>query len=120
MIGIVLSLGGDVAEVRIDGNSLTFRGNGSPNFATIEGLKLDKEGTLKEFPDLKDKENWKQIAIERFKEHFKKLETEREKVEYVINDLKKFGWVLEAIQKAGHRLQRIKQGGKNGSRRITL
>ena len=120
MIGIILSLGGDVAEVRINGNSLTFRSNGSPNFSTIDGLKLDKTGTLKEFPDLKDKENWRQIAIERFKEYFKKLETEIEKTKYVINDLKKFGWKPIALQRAGHRLQRIKQGGTNGNRRTTL
>ena len=53
---------GEPINVIVDGNNMFFHDiNGM--ITTIEGLKLDKVGTLKEFPDLKDKEECKKIAI---------------------------------------------------------
>ena len=34
----------------------------------ISGMRLDYDGVIKEFPDLKDKEDWKQEAVKRFKD----------------------------------------------------
>jgi hypothetical protein len=108
MIGIIFSLGGDVMEIRIDGNEIYFRSNQSPQFATLEGLQLNKEGVIKEFPDLKDDEEWRTKAIARFKKHFRERESEREKVIYVIQDLIKFGWIPIAGQRKGFRVEKVK------------
>ena len=93
MIGIVFSYINDVVEVRIDGDNCLFRtGQYGGAFVPIEGLKLDKNGVLKEHPDLKDNNDWNKIAIERF----------------IINELKKVGYKPMAKQKNGFRIQKIK------------
>ena len=109
MIGIVFSYINDVVEVRIDGDNCLFRtGQYGGAFVPIEGLKLDKNGVLKEHPDLKDNNDWNKIAIERFKEYMKQIKTEDEKADYIINELKKVGYKPMAKQKNGFRIQKIK------------
>lgn len=109
MIGVVLAFGSEVIEVRVEGNSVYFRNAaGSGTFATINGLKLDKLGVLREFPELKDNSEWQNIARERFKERIKSYNTEMEKVNYVMEDLKKYGYVPMYIQRQGHRTRKIK------------
>lgn len=103
MIGIIFEFGGDTVEVRIDNSSCFFRTSQLQRFATIDGLKLDKVGVIKEFPDLKDNEDWRKIAIERFKNKMKKMNTEKERVEYVIKDLISFGYKPLYLQREGHR-----------------
>ena len=92
MIGIVFNFGSDVVEVRIKDNNLFFRTSQFQNFGDIDGIKLNKVGVLKEFPDLKDNEDWQSIARNRFKDKIKTMKTEREQVEYVKEDLQKFGY----------------------------
>jgi len=75
----------------------------SQMITTIEGIKLDKSGVIKEFPDLKDDEEWRKKSIERLKEHMKKYETEQEKLDYVKLELIKFGWKPLYSQIAGFR-----------------
>lgn len=106
MIGVIFQFHDEFVDVRINGNEIYFRKNGI--FSTIEGLKLSRHGVIKEFPDLTDNEDWKFQAIQRFKENFKSLKTEKEKVEYVVEDLKKFGYKPVAFQKQGFRAKRIK------------
>ena len=77
-------------------------------FAPIEAIKLDKQGVIKEFPDLKDNEDWKEIATKRFKEKLKKMKTEQERIDYVIEDLRKFGYKPLYLNKQGHRPKRIR------------
>ena len=72
-------------------------------FTTIEGLKLDKFGVEKEFPDLKGNENWKAEAIKRFKEKIKQMDNETQRIEYIKNELTKFGYVPLYLNKQGHR-----------------
>jgi hypothetical protein len=109
MIDVIFMLGGDHIFVRVIGNNIKFSNSSQGNlFASIEGMKLSKAGVIKEFPDLKDNENWKLIAIERFKEKIKECKTENEKVEYIIKDLSKFGYKPLYKKKAGFRTERIK------------
>lgn len=99
-------LGVDNIEVVVDGNNLYFYKDGT--ITTIEGLKLDKTGTLKQFPDLKDKEDWRKIAIERLKNHIKKMKNEKEKIYYIKDELEKYGYTALFLQKAGWRPEKFK------------
>jgi len=108
MIGVIFMFAGEMLEVRVNGNDVIFRSGPNPIWATIEGLQLSKAGVIKEFPDLKDQVNWKEQAIERFKDKIAGFSTEQEKVNYIIEDLKQYGYVPKYTQKGGHRPQRIK------------
>ena len=70
---------------------------------TLEGLRLDKSGSLKEFPDLKDDDDWKKKTIERLKEKMKSFNTEMEKMEYVKSELNKHGYKPLFFQRGGFR-----------------
>lgn len=99
-----MGFGDEVIEIRIIGTNVVFRTNkfGS-QFTDISGLRLSHSGVIKEFPDLKDNNEWRKIACERFKDKIKKLNSEKERINYIIEDLTKFGYVLRYIQKKGHR-----------------
>lgn len=101
MILGTFKLGSDIQEVIIRGNELMFTQDGI--ITTIEGIKLDKSGVLREFPDLKGKEDWRKLAIKRFKEHIKKMPNEMEAMTYVKNELIKQGYSPLFYQRAGHR-----------------
>jgi hypothetical protein len=103
MIGIIFQFGTEIVEVRVKDNNVFFRVYPSTNFGDIDGLKLDKGGVIKEFPDLKDKEDWQKIARDRFKEKIKSMKTEEEQIKYIIEDLQKFGYVPKYLQKSGYR-----------------
>ena len=108
MIGLIFQFGNEFVEVRINGIDITFRNNQYAGaFVPIENLRISKEGCLKEFPDLKDREDWKIETIKRFKEKIKKYNNEEERINYIIEDLKKFGYIPYAKQKAGHRVEKI-------------
>lgn len=109
MIDLLFYYGTEIVFVRIKGFNVTFSTSMQPNyFADIKGLKLDKEGTIKEFPDLEYRTDWKDIAIKRFKEHLQSLEGEEQVCEYVINELRKKGYIPKYKQKQGFRRQIIK------------
>ena len=106
-IKLTLKLGGEIINVIIDGNVLMFvDSNGT--LTTLEGLKISKGGVIKEHPDLEENPEWRKIAIERLKEHMKNLETEERKVEYVKNELVKFGYYPLYKQRAGFRPEKFK------------
>ena len=102
-IGVVFSFGTEHIEVRIQDSNIFFRTSQFMQFGDIDGIRLDKTGTLKEFPDLKDNKEWEKIARERFKQKMKTFNTEMERVKYVILDLSKFGYKPEFLQRAGFR-----------------
>lgn len=108
MIGVVFQFGSEFVEVRVKDNGVYFRTSQFTNFATIDGIKLSKSGVIKEFPDLKDNDDWQNIARERFKGKIKQMKTEREKTDYIINDLKKFGYVPLYEQPQGFRPKKLK------------
>jgi len=100
-------LGGDEVEVIIDESNIMFRDTSSGTTTTIHGLKLSKGGVIKEHPDLKDDDNWRKKAIERLKEHTKKFKTEKDKLNYIVEELSKHGYEPRFFQRAGHRPQKF-------------
>lgn len=108
MIKLTLRLGGENQEVIIRGNELLFFDVSSGMMTSIEGLRLSKSGVLKEFPDLKDSEEWKKIVIERLKTKMKNYKTEVEKMNYVKDELVKQGYEPLFYQRGGFRPQKLK------------
>lgn len=108
MISAMFTFGTDTILVVVKGNEVTF---GNTSFgavmSSIDGLKLSREGAIKEFPDLKDNPNWRNEAIKRFKEKIALLDKEKEILEYVITDLKKYGYVPKYKQVQGFRKEAI-------------
>ena len=107
MIGIIFNFGTEVIEVRIIRSNVFFRNSQLTNFVDISGIKLNKVGVLKEFPDLKDKKNWEEVARTRFKDKIKEYKTERKRANYVIEDLKKFGYKPMYEQVSGFRAKKL-------------
>jgi len=107
MIGVIFMFASDMIEVRVEGNNILFRSGGHLQWATIDGLQMNYEGVCKEFPDLEGMSNWKEQAVERFKDKIASYSKEGEKMEYIIEDLKKHGYIPKYMQKGGHRPQRI-------------
>lgn len=109
MIDIIMEFGGDTILVKVNGNTVELGNTNQGNkLATIEGLQLNKQGVLKEFPDLKDDLDWKPKAIQRFKDKIRSFNTEEERANYVIEDLRKHGYRPKAKQKAGFRVEKIR------------
>lgn len=107
MITATFKLGGEQQSVKIEGNNLLFLDNSSGMVSPIEGIRLSHVGVLKEHPDLEENDDWRNIAIERLKEHVKKLNTEMEKINYVKDELTKFGYEPLFFQRAGFRVRRF-------------
>lgn len=107
MILGTFQIGSEMIEVIIDGGNTMFRDTASGTTTTIHGLKLSKQGVIKEHPDLKDDEEWKVKAIDRLKEHIKKLKTETKKINYIKDELIKHGYEPMFFQRAGHRPQKF-------------
>jgi len=79
---------------------------GSQAYTTaIDGLKLNEEGIIKEFPELKGLpyQEMRAEAIRRFKEKISTMKNEEEIKEYLRNDLREHGYILKVSQKAGFR-----------------
>lgn len=104
MIGVIFQFGDEAIEVRIIDTQVLFRTTTfGMQFTDISGLKLSKEGVIKEFPDLKDDQDWDKKAKTRFKEKIKSLKDENERIKYIIEDLQKYGYKATYLQKAGFR-----------------
>jgi hypothetical protein len=80
-----------------------FQDVGTGMITSVEGLRLSKAGVLKEHPDLKDNPDWKKIAINRLKDHVKSFKNEMNKLNYVKDELNKFGYDALFYQRAGFR-----------------
>lgn len=103
MIKGTFEFGSDVVEAVIDGNNLMFMDVSSGLITSPEGLRIDRNGVIKEFPDLEDDEEWKKKAIERLKEHMKSFDTEDKKLNYIKEELVKNGYDALFKQRAGFR-----------------
>lgn len=107
-VGIIFEYGPDHIFVRVHGNAITFSSHQQQKGgASLQDLKLNKEGVIKEFPDLKDSPLWREEAIYRFKEKIKSLKTEHSKIQYIIGELKPHGYKVIATQKDGFRPVKI-------------
>lgn len=104
MIGIIFQFASEHIQVNIDGTNVLFRTSGTSGaWATIDNLQLNYAGVCREHPDLKDSKDWKEEAIKRFKEKIKNMKTEKERTDYIISDLTKFGYRPLYWQRNGHR-----------------
>ena len=104
MISVTFQFGGDLILIRIRGHDIMFSNTAfGATWAPIDGIKISQIGAHKEFPDLIGNPNWRPIAIQRFKDRIKEMQTEIEVVAYVIEDLKKVGYVPKQMQVEGHR-----------------
>jgi len=104
MIGAIFKFGNETIEVRVVDTQVLFRTSTFGGmFTDISGLKLDKKGAIEENPELKDNPNWKEETIKIFKEKIKKMESEKERIQYIISDLTKYGYKPMYLQKAGFR-----------------
>jgi dynactin complex subunit len=95
--------GSDIIEVIFDGNNVMFMDASSGMITSLEGLRISHDGVVKQFPDLKKREDWKKEAIERLKKHIKKFKNQNDKLNYVKDELVKYGYTPLYKQKAGFR-----------------
>lgn len=104
MIDILFKFGSDVIIVKIEGHKVLFGNTSYGNvLTTIDGLVLSKQGVIKEFPDLENNDDWAIEASKRFKEKIFKMEGEKEIANYIINDLKKYGYIPWKMEENGKR-----------------
>lgn len=108
MIELIFYLGKDIILVRIEGNSVYFSNSEYGQvYSDISGLKLNKEGVIREFPDLKLDLEWREKAIKRFKEHIRSLPNEGSVSDYVIKELRGQGYIPKFRQLKGFRREKI-------------
>lgn len=108
MIEVLMSFGPELVLIKIVGHSIHFGNlNYGGQLATIEGLKLDRAGVEKEFEDLKDKDDWRETAIKRFKTKIRSMNSENEIYDYVVKDLKKFGYTPIKKMIGGRRWEKV-------------
>ena len=109
MISLMFGFGSEKILIIINGNKVEFANTSfGGQKTTIEGLQLSHQGVIKEFPDLAKSENWRKEASFRFNEKVKSFDSEQEVADYLIQDLRKFGYIPEKIQKGGFRIEKIK------------
>ena len=108
MIQAFFRLAGEQIVVEVKGTQITFGDVGHMQLSTIEGLKLDYSGSIREFPDLKDKPNWRLEVIKRFKKKIKDLKSETERIDYIVDELKKQGYNPLYKKRVGFRPKKIK------------
>lgn len=107
-IGIIFQFASELLQVNVDGTNVLFRTSGTNGaWATIDNLKLDYVGVCKEHPDLKSNKDWKEEATKRFKDKIKNMKTEQERVNYILEDLTRFGYKGLYTQKQGWRPVRL-------------
>jgi len=110
MIGVIFQFGSQIVEVRIDGTNCLFRtGQFGGAFAPIDALQLSYDGVIKEFPELKDRKDWKEQAIKRFKDKMNTYKTEEQRIDYIVEDLKKYGYIPLYKQRQGFRIEKFKE-----------
>lgn len=101
-------LGSERIIVRIIRENVLFFDLQNNMMSPLEGLRFSREGAIKEYPDLKDDENWKQKAIQRFTDKIKSLPSETKRMEWIIEEIRKMGYTPLYQQQDGWRLKRIK------------
>jgi len=104
MIEILFELDSEIILVVIRGKEVRF---GSTTYgaqmADISGMKLNYDGVIKEFPDLKNRVDWKEETILRFEDYIKNLKSEEEVSRYIIKELQSHGYKAKTKKRKGHR-----------------
>jgi len=108
MIDLIFNRADEIIFVRIKGNDITFASSATGMlFSTVEGLRFNKPGVIKQFPDLKEDPKWQEIAIARFKDNIKNMSDEDKVSDYIVSDLKKHGYKPMWKKKQGFRREKI-------------
>ena len=107
-VGVLFEYASEPVEVRVEGINIFFKTLQTMGWMTIDNIRLDYAGVVREFPDLKGDDNWKEEAIKRFREKIKELKTEKMRAEYIMEDLKKHGYIPRFMQRKGFRPEAIK------------
>jgi len=109
---LYFKLGGEMIIIDIRGTDLIFTDTNTNQTTTIEGLALKKQGILKQFPDLDGKglsnAELRTEAIKRLKKHIKELGSDDKIKNYLVEELKPSGYVLQMIEKRGFRPEKVK------------
>jgi len=107
MIGVIFSRADEFVEIRINGNTYSYRSTvyGS-QFYPFDTLYLEKEKVISEFPDLKEVKNWRDIAMKRLKETLNSKSSEKEKINYIVTELEKIGYQPLKYQREGERVKK--------------
>jgi len=104
--------GGDMIVVNIDGTNVFFGTTslGVMKFSSIEGIRLSKEGIIKEHPDLEGKDDGfiRKEGVRRFKEHIKKLGNVNRIKDYIIKELEQHGYQIQYVRRDGFRPEKVK------------
>lgn len=109
MINAQFRLANEIIGIIIKQNDLFFQDVGTGAITTIAGLRLSKSGVLIEHPDLKGNPDWRLIAIDRLKEYMRKYNSEMKKLNYIKEELIKFGYIPLHYQRAGFRPKKFKE-----------
>lgn len=108
MIDVIFSLGTEVIMVRVLGFHAFFRTMAfGGQLVPIDNLKLNKVGVIREHPDLENDPEWRTKSIQRFKEHLKKLNSEITRMNYIIDELNKYGYKAIQWHREGHRSKKL-------------
>ena len=108
MIDLIFYYGTEIVFVRVLGTKVTFASSSNGAlYAPLSGLRLNKEGCIKEFPDLIDREDWKDESLKRWQDKIDNLGSEEAVVDFIVEDLKKHGYIPKFKQKQGFRRQKI-------------
>jgi hypothetical protein len=108
MIELMFELGSEIVLVIIKGRDVKF---GSSTYgaamADISGLKLDYRGVIEEFPDLETADDWREQAINRFKEKIASMNSEEDIATYIIKELSSKGYVPKKKRREGFRPENL-------------
>jgi len=109
MIEVLFEFGNEIIIVVIKGKDVKF---GSTTYgaqlADISGMKLNYEGVVEEFPDLKNRLDWEEEAVLRFKDYIMKLNSEEEICNYIIKELESCGYKAKNKKRNGFRPVRLR------------
>jgi hypothetical protein len=104
----VFQSGSERTAIRIIGDNVLFIDLQTNTVAPLEGLKLNRIGVIKEYPDLKDDPEWKQKSIQRFVDKIKALPSETERANWLVEEMKQMNYTPLYQQRDGWRPKRIK------------
>ena len=100
---------GEKVLIEINGNKVYFSTTRQgPIKASIDQLKINYRGVIKEYPDLEGCDDWREQALKRFKTKIKEMSSENEVVNYIVHDLRNHGYIPLYKQRNGYRPEVIK------------
>jgi len=104
MIDVIFQLANEIQIIRIIGGKAIQFTHAEVNYRQwfpADNLILKKEGIIKTFPDLarKSDEEMRKIAIQRLKNHIAELNDEEKIKNYLIKELKPYGYEFKKYRR---------------------